>query len=407
MPKGKDLAKVSQSKIQKFCKQNLIDEKIANKLRYVIHQDVLRIKDCSEKSIVDFYIEQFGLVKDSFIGSDTDWAKLKSNARKRLVEKYVGDKMFDDNIDIYFNEVKREYIMHPQGESDDLDFCPENRDVFVKNNLKLAVEVAKRYRGLGIPFDDLIQVANLGLLLAFDKFDTEKNSLRASIISDIKSSEQDSFTFEEAKDLITRNFKYTKLLDVTLAKIPQDGFEDKEVFLDWARVNIKGASFSSISFFWIRAIIMAEVNNYSKIVRVPKSAMPTGEDDDDNSAGKISIIRLDSPNPYTDDCYTDNQLSSVYQEEFAVEDSAIDEIERQATFKDLVAKLICHLSPLDRRVISKKFGIGLPFPMSINEIAENEQISVNKVKTSINQSMKAIQEMMTEEDIQTVHEMLK
>jgi RNA polymerase primary sigma factor len=36
------------------------------------------------------------------------------------------------------------------------------------------VSVAKRYRGMGLPFEDLIQEGNIGLMKAVEKFDPEK-----------------------------------------------------------------------------------------------------------------------------------------------------------------------------------------------------------------------------------------
>src|ERR671918_3161732 len=47
------------------------------------------------------------------------------------------------------------------------------RNELVKRNLRLVVSVAKRYRGMGLPFEDLIQEGNLGLLRAVEKFDPE------------------------------------------------------------------------------------------------------------------------------------------------------------------------------------------------------------------------------------------
>ncbi len=45
------------------------------------------------------------------------------------------------------------------------------RERLIKANFRLVIGIAKRYRGLGIPFMDLIQEGNLGLMKAVDKFD--------------------------------------------------------------------------------------------------------------------------------------------------------------------------------------------------------------------------------------------
>ena len=67
-------------------------------------------------------------------------------------------------------------------------FVPENRDVFIKNNLKLVIDCAKRYQNLGLPLDDLIQAGNEGLLITFNKFDTDRANLRFAILDDINKS---------------------------------------------------------------------------------------------------------------------------------------------------------------------------------------------------------------------------
>jgi RNA polymerase primary sigma factor len=48
------------------------------------------------------------------------------------------------------------------------------RSKLIERNLRLVIPIAKKYRGMGLPFGDLIQEGNIGLMRAADKFDPEK-----------------------------------------------------------------------------------------------------------------------------------------------------------------------------------------------------------------------------------------
>ena len=403
------LCKTNADKITKYInklrKKNLyIDTEIEyiNKHIYdIIQRDARLIKDCSEKSITEFYLELLDnkLTDGEDFNADNFWKILTKQTRSKLAAKYTGNKTFDNNIDIYFNAVKAEYIKHPMGECDELEFIPENYDIFVKNNLKTVIECAKRYQNLGLTFEDLIQAGNVGLMTALEKYDKNKANLRIKILKLLHESEQEEFTYEEAKTLISSGFTYSKNLDQTLKKLPKNGFENKNVFEEWINKNIKVASFASVAFMWVRAQIIIELNQVGNIIHVPQSAQKQG-------TGMANIIHLDSVNPHTDDCYHDNQISEVANEEFMIEDETLDNGERNKTFKELIDNVLYLLSDSERRIIKKRFGIDFPYQLSINEIAENEYLSANKVKYILNSALKKIAASIPPKDKEMIISML-
>lgn len=415
MTKVKDnLNKTSLTKVKKLRKNlekySIIEEKdkFISIFESILKSEIKSLKGCSERAITDYYLETLYDTLNKVSEIDEDFFdKIKINTRKKLASHYTDYKTYDNNIDIYFNDVKREYIKSPMSDSNNLEFLPENRDTFIKNNLKLVINCAKRYQNLGLPFEDLIQIGNYGLCIAFEKYDKDRANLKSEIIKNINSSSLVHFTYTEAEDIVKESFTYSKDLERTLKLIPENGFLSKEEFINWTKKNIKTAVFASVAFQWIRAYILLELNKLSKVIHVPKSARKKLDDEGNEVNSSITIINLDSINPYTDDNFHDDELSKITQEEFAVEDEYMENLEKQDLFKDIVNKALYNLPLLDRRIIKKRFGIGLPYQLSINEIAESEGMVANKVKYSITQSLKVINNSLNEKEKQLIIDLLR
>ena len=62
-------------------------------------------------------------------------------------------------------ELFREYEENP---------TKELRDILIERNIYIAEILAKKYVNKGIDYDDLFQVASIGLILAVDRYDVNK-----------------------------------------------------------------------------------------------------------------------------------------------------------------------------------------------------------------------------------------
>lgn len=52
--------------------------------------------------------------------------------------------------------------------------CKRSKDELVERNLKLVIPTANKFRGQGLPFEDLIQEGNAGLIKAAERFDPDR-----------------------------------------------------------------------------------------------------------------------------------------------------------------------------------------------------------------------------------------
>lgn len=84
----------------------------------------------------------------------------------------------DDIVKDYLNQLKKYPCLSPDEERlllTKIKTGDENaRKIFIERNLRLVVSIAKYYINRGIPFIDLIQEGNIGLIKAVEKFDLSR-----------------------------------------------------------------------------------------------------------------------------------------------------------------------------------------------------------------------------------------
>ncbi|MCF6180187.1 MAG: sigma-70 family RNA polymerase sigma factor [Geopsychrobacter sp.] len=83
-----------------------------------------------------------------------------------------------DAIKLYLKEIQRGTLLTAQDERDLAGLIAEGdmaaRDRMIESNLRLVVKIAKRYMNRGLPFLDLIEEGNMGLIKAVERFKVSK-----------------------------------------------------------------------------------------------------------------------------------------------------------------------------------------------------------------------------------------
>ena len=80
----------------------------------------------------------------------------------------------------YFKEINDIYTKNKNNY--DIEYSEDNREKLIEMNLKSVISVAKKYQGLGLSLNELISAGNLGLVVAYDKFDPRRSKLKDNIL---------------------------------------------------------------------------------------------------------------------------------------------------------------------------------------------------------------------------------
>lgn len=289
----------------------------------------------------------------------------------------------------YFREVND--IYEKNHNNYDIEYCPENRDQLIKMNLKSVIAIAKKYKGLGLTLDELISAGNLGLCIAYDRYDKNRSKLKDNMLN-AANNLQDTFVYDDAKKAMSEFLTYGDVLAKFNNKFKKDCKYERQDMINWINKNIVNAKFNSIANLWIRAYILIEIDNFSRVVRKPKTeiykdAIETG------SYKKEQLINVDAP--VGDD--GQSTIGDLLQgdEEY----NAIDVSEAYDIYKNGLNILLDGVKSRDRSVFLKKFGIGLPRPLLPREISQQEGLSIARVSQILQTVIEKVQANATKYNV--------
>lgn len=291
----------------------------------------------------------------------------------------------DRNItQTYFNEVQQ--IYNKYNHDYDIEYSEENRDKLIEMNLKSVISIAKRYQGLGLTLNELISAGNLGLCVAFEKFDPSRAKLKENMIEVIKQMNGSSLSYMNVYDLMKEHLSYGNLKEKWEDSFRPGGEYTKEFIIKWIDKNVVNAKFNSVANMWIRAFILIEIDNNSRVVKKPKIEI-NKDRDISGTYQREKIIDIDSP------ISLDNNMT--LNDVFFIEDETKSEMEINElyiSFKQKLNILLDGVKSRDRSILLKKFGIGLPRPLLPKEIAEQEGLSSARVTQIFQNTLKKMME---------------
>ncbi len=154
------------------------NEKVINKA------DLLKIKSDELRGFVNSYLVD----NDYFIYDNEN--SLKEDCfdyKDEDIEIEIEDKdaynfnnnIISDSTTLYLKEMGKYDLFTPEKEIEIFRKYKKTKDLELRNeimnaNLRLVINIAKRYAYNGLSFLDIIQEGNLGLMYAIDKFDVDK-----------------------------------------------------------------------------------------------------------------------------------------------------------------------------------------------------------------------------------------
>jgi RNA polymerase primary sigma factor len=213
------------------------------------------------------------------------------------------------------------------------------REHIIKANTRLVVSIAKRYMGRGVPFLDLIQEGNLGLMKAVEKYDVHKGFrfstyatwwIRQTVTRAIADQARTIRVPVHMTDRIRKTYKATHDLEQRLGRVPTIEELAVELDLDLPKVQ------------WILQVSWLPLSLES----------PVG-DDEESELGM-----------FIEDELTPTPAQSVYQ----------------SMLKEKIDEVLGTLTPREARILRLRFGLDTGVPYTLEEVGEKFGLTRERIR---------------------------
>jgi len=213
------------------------------------------------------------------------------------------------------------------------------REHIIKANTRLVVSIAKRYMGRNVPFLDLIQEGNLGLMKAVEKYDVHKGFrfstyatwwIRQTVTRAIADQARTIRVPVHMNDRIRRTYKATHDLEQRLGRVPTLEELASELDLDLIKLQ------------WILQVSWLPLSLES----------PVG-DDEESELGM-----------FIEDELTPSPIQSVYNN----------------MLREKIDEVLATLTPREARILRLRFGLDTGVPYTLEEVGEKFGLTRERIR---------------------------
>ena len=247
----------------------------------------------------------------------------------------IGDVKVNDSVKIYLKEIGKVPLLNAQQEIDLAQRIiagdEDAKQELINANLRLVISIAKRYAGRGMPFLDLIQEGNMGLIKAVEKFDYTKG---------FKFSTYATWWIRQAITRAIADQARTIRIPVhmveTINKITR---AQRQLVQELGR----DPTAEEISDRLEGALSAARIREIQRINQEPVSLeTPIGEEDDSHLGDFLEDKEVESPSDYT----------------------------TKSLLKDELNEVMLELTDRERRVLELRYGLIDNHPRTLEEVGK-------------------------------------